>query len=323
MQLTIPNPQTPKWVFLIFFIFFFNTTFSNPQTFEAGVFCGSLKQEASPNFIPNFITAMDEVSRRFNEYNWGANAVVLSNPEVFTYAQCYGFLSHKDCLACFSEIRTKLPKCLPSNSGRIYLDGCFLRYDNYNFFAEALNEKHDTVKCGSLTEVNKDKSIGKEFGKIVYKALENVTEIAVANKGFALTVERGGLEAIYAMAQCWMTVDTKSCKKCLLDAWLKLRKCSPATDGRVMNAGCYLRYSTEKFFDDGLLREDKSGKNVTLTKQFFFFLKLDCVLDGCSLRLFNRFIRAFFLLRRGGSGLRNLFLSLAVLPQLFEFECWV
>ena len=56
---------------------------------------------------------------------------------------------------------------------------------------------------------------------------------------------------------------------------------------------------------------------------FFFFFKLDCVLDGCSLRLFNRFTSAFFLLRRGGSGLRNLFLSLAVLPQLFEFECWV
>ncbi|XP_023908140.2 cysteine-rich receptor-like protein kinase 42 [Quercus suber] len=249
-----------QMVFLIFFIFlfFFDVSLSDPQASLVGEFCGSIKLDSSPNFIPNFISSMEEVSRKINDEHWGTNAVLSTKPEIFTYAQCYGFLSHKDCLSCYSQTRTRLPKCLPSNSARIYLDGCFFRYDTYNFFKESLNEKHDYVKCSLPTNVSKDGYIGKEFQEEVFKVIENVTELAVLNKGFALSGERGGLEAVYAMAQCWMTVDTKSCKECLSDARNKLRKCAPATDGRVMNSGCYLRYSTEKFFADRSGEEDEA-----------------------------------------------------------------
>ncbi|KAK7846543.1 cysteine-rich receptor-like protein kinase 1 [Quercus suber] len=252
-----------QMVFLIFFIFlfFFDVSLSDPQASLVGEFCGSIKLDSSPNFIPNFISSMEEVSRKINDEHWGTNAVLSTKPEIFTYAQCYGFLSHKDCLSCYSQTRTRLPKCLPSNSARIYLDGCFFRYDTYNFFKESLNEKHDYVKCSLPTNVSKDGYIGKEFQEEVFKVIENVTELAVLNKGFALSGERGGLEAVYAMAQCWMTVDTKSCKECLSDARNKLRKCAPATDGRVMNSGCYLRYSTEKFFADRSGEEDEAAQN--------------------------------------------------------------
>ena len=147
---------------------------------------------------------MEEVSRKINDEHWEANAVLSTKLEIFTYAQCYGFLSHKDCLSCYSETRTRLPKCLPSNSACIYLDGCFFRYDTYNFFKESLNEKHDSVKCSLSTNVSKDVYMGKEFQEKVFKVIENVTDLAVLNKGFALSGERG-LEAVYAMAQCWMT----------------------------------------------------------------------------------------------------------------------
>lgn len=276
------NQTEHQMVFLILFIFlfFFDVSLSDPQASLVGEFCGSIKLESSPNFIPNFISSMEEVSRKINDEHWGANAVLSTKPEIFTYAQCYGFLSHKDCLSCYSETRTRLPKCLPSNSARIYLDGCFFRYDSYNFFKESLNEKHDYVKCSLPTNVSKDVYIGKEFQEKVFKVIENVTDLAVLNKGFALSGERGGLEAVYAMAQCWMTVDTKSCKECLLDARNKLRKCAPATDGRVMNSGCYLRYSTEKFFADSTGEEDEAGKNKlrTLTKQMCFLFYFNWIL---------------------------------------------
>uniref|UniRef100_A0A2N9J1G5 Protein kinase domain-containing protein n=1 Tax=Fagus sylvatica TaxID=28930 RepID=A0A2N9J1G5_FAGSY len=204
---------------------------------------------------------MEEVSKRVKEFHWGSNSIVLSKPHVFTYAQCYGFLSHEDCLACYNETRTKLPKCLPNNSARIYLDGCFLRYDTYSFFTEALNEKHDTVKCGLPTDVSKDKYIEVEFGKRIDQVVRNVIDTAVANEGYALKGGRGGVEAVYAMAQCWKTMDSKRCKECLFDAGSKMRQCAPATDGRAMNAGCYLRYSTEKFFSNGPVGESKFVPN--------------------------------------------------------------
>ena len=85
----------------------------------------------------------------------------------------------------------------------IYLDGCFFRYHTYNFFKESLNEKHVYVKCSLPTKVSKDVHMGKEFQEKVF--IENVTDFAMLNKGFALSRERKGLEAIHAMAQCWMT----------------------------------------------------------------------------------------------------------------------
>ena len=61
------------------------------------------------------------------------------------------------------------------------------------------------MKCSLPINVSKDVYIGKEFQEKVFKVIENVTNLAVLNKGFALLRERGGLEVVYAMAQCWMT----------------------------------------------------------------------------------------------------------------------
>lgn len=199
--------------------------------------------------------------------------MVSPKPEFFTLAQCYDFLSHTDCLACYFESRKKLLKCSPEQSARIYLDGCFFRYDNYSFFSEAVDEERDTVKCASPKGVWKEKYIGKEFAKVVDQVIMNVTEMAVRNEGFAVAGLRGG-DAVYAMAQCWMTVDAKSCKTCLLNAGTKIRKCAPAREGRVMNAGCYLRYSNEKFFSNGGVSESESRKNKQLSNCTCFELHL-------------------------------------------------
>ncbi|WP_284123590.1 hypothetical protein, partial [Klebsiella pneumoniae] len=54
-----------------------------------------------------------------------------------------------DLLLCYAASRTRLPRCLPGKSGRIYLDGCFLRYDIYDFFNETTDSKEDKVNCSS------------------------------------------------------------------------------------------------------------------------------------------------------------------------------
>ena len=63
------------------------------------------------------------------------------------------------------EGRTKLPRCFPTDSGRIYLDGCYLRYNNHEFFEEPLNRFLDTVKCGHAGAVTSDQYVRREFAK--------------------------------------------------------------------------------------------------------------------------------------------------------------
>ncbi|KAL6211975.1 hypothetical protein ACLB2K_017198 [Fragaria x ananassa] len=55
----------------------------------------------------------------------------------------------------------------------------------------------------------------------------NVTEKAVGNEGFAVVEQRGGVESVYGLAQCWRTIGEKGCRDCLEVAGKNLRGCLP------------------------------------------------------------------------------------------------
>lgn len=256
----MPIPQNPKWVFLIFlfFLFFFSPFLSDPQPV---LLCGSSNRGTIPDFLPNFIVVMDNLTEEVDESGWSAVSILSPAPQIYIFAQCFSFLSHNDCIACQTEGRTELPRCFPADSGRIYLDGCYLRYDTHEFFEEPLNRNLDTVKCGRAGAVTSDQYVGREFAKRVYKAVQDVTTTAAMNNGFALAGEKGGVEAVYAVAQCWKKLTPDSCRKCLTNAALKVSMCAPASEGTAMNVGCYLRYSTENFSRNVTELPKKSGKN--------------------------------------------------------------
>ncbi|KAL6133011.1 hypothetical protein ACLB2K_065248 [Fragaria x ananassa] len=154
-------------------------------------------------------------------------------PTIFAFAQCHSDLSQNDCSTCFAISRTKLPKCLPSTSAGIYLDGCFLAYDGHDFSGEALHEDHKHVTCGTRY---RSIYIKEGFNSKVMDVIGNVTEKAVGNEGFAVVEQRGGVESVYGLAQCWRTIGEKGCRDCLEVAGKNLRGCLPVKGhaGRVL-----------------------------------------------------------------------------------------
>ncbi|KAJ7956218.1 Cysteine-rich receptor-like protein kinase [Quillaja saponaria] len=263
MQFSNTFPQNIIWVFFI-------STLGLPLAFslsdarisEAGLICGSSKHPESGKFIKKFIALMDIISKKVDDQGWGAEAMLGTPPLMFALGQCHGDLDPKDCSICFTEARTLLPKCLHAASGRIYLDGCFLRYDDHDFFNESLDKKYDTLKCNSPTEDLSDNYLKAEFSNKLDSLIFNLTQKAVSNK-FAVAGEKEGVEPVFALAQCWETVDKKGCEKCLAEAGQKVNTCVPGEEGRALNAGCYLRYSTHKFFDDdaGTKLQDHENKS--------------------------------------------------------------
>ncbi|PQP99516.1 cysteine-rich receptor-like protein kinase 1 isoform X2 [Prunus yedoensis var. nudiflora] len=248
MRLPILTPQSSICIFLIIYAFLFSSSTSEPRISEAGRFCGHAKHNSSSNFIPNFITVMDFISNDVNAKRWGEYTIASPAPEVYAFAQCYDDLSPIDCAACFAVSRTKLPLCLPSTSARIYLDGCFLGYDDHEFSHQSLDEEHKNVKCSS-SRIDVSKSKTEEFARKVEDVIGNVTEKAVSHGGFGVFEQRGGVKNMYALAQCWKTINESGCRECLEEAGASLlRECVPVVEGRAMFAGCYLRYSTERFY---------------------------------------------------------------------------
>ncbi|KAL7241054.1 hypothetical protein ACSBR2_006639 [Camellia fascicularis] len=139
-------------------------------------------------------------------------------------------------------------RCLPFQrlirGGRLFYDGCYLRYDDYMFFNESLSGLDRTV-CGSSGFVGGNETL---FRENVGDLVRNLSLEGVNNGRFAVgSVSRGNL-TVYGLAQCWEFVNGSDCVKCLGDAEVKIGSCLAEQEGRVLNSGCYMRYSTQKFY---------------------------------------------------------------------------
>ncbi|CAA2976231.1 cysteine-rich receptor kinase 42, partial [Olea europaea subsp. europaea] len=131
-------------------------------------------------------------------------------------------LSHDDCLQCYTASRTRLARCLPAVRGCIFLDGCFLRYDNYSFFGEVVDPNWDRQNCNS-----------------------SIVASAVLNDGYV-----AGLRGVYGLANCWRTLSRNSCRQRLTASRREVIRCLPSQEGKALITGCYLRYSTQKFYSN-------------------------------------------------------------------------
>ncbi|KAL4581592.1 hypothetical protein LXL04_006115 [Taraxacum kok-saghyz] len=246
------NGKRMVFSLLFFLALSFPTADSDARvTFASGTLCGT-GRATTANFIPKFVQSMEGLSSNLNNSN---NHFAVTNntdpgtPPFFALIQCHEDLSRTDCLVCYAVSRTALPICLPTTSGRVFLDGCFLRYDNYSFFQEDVDPATDTKNCSStLTNTNWNDFRGgfPEFNRSVVDLVENLTQSAVNNSGFGVME----LNGVYGLAQCWKSLTTEQCRICMNKAKSEAVSCLPSREGRSMNAGCFFRYSTEKFYDN-------------------------------------------------------------------------
>lgn len=222
---------------------------SDARITEAGLTCGSSRDPDARNMIQIFQALMDHMSYKINERGWGAVYSVSTSLAMYALAECHRDLDSKQCAACFAQARESLPKCLPALSGRVFLDGCFLRYDHYRFFVESRDETSDICDCEATSKfLQNEPGLRPGFAREVASVVRNVTESASRHR-FAVGGQRGGVDEVFALAQCWRTVDEQNCRNCLKQASDKILECVPGAGGRCMYTGCFLRYSTSKFYN--------------------------------------------------------------------------
>ncbi|KAE8674031.1 Cysteine-rich RLK 42 [Hibiscus syriacus] len=56
--------------------------------------------------------------------------------KLYVLSQCMDDFSSVECAHCFTRITNILQACFPSTGGRVYLDGCFIRANNYSFYRD-------------------------------------------------------------------------------------------------------------------------------------------------------------------------------------------
>lgn len=241
----------------------------NGAVHEAGLTCGSYQypgDNGGNKLMQNWMIAMDGVSFQVKEHGWGAQTLVGNWHPMYALGQCHRDLNPTQCYDCFTQARQLLSRCVPKVAGRIYLDGCFLRYDNYTFFDESVDSNRDTNMCGTTEK-------GETTLKRVASLISNVSKSAGEHR-FAVEGEGG----VYALAQCWETVDKWSCQRCLREAGKKVQGCVPAPEGRSLFTGCFMRYSTRKFYKDVVAQNDAQTTPPPPrgSTTFFYLMQLLC-----------------------------------------------
>ncbi|CAD6231222.1 unnamed protein product [Miscanthus lutarioriparius] len=246
-----PQPRLGLGLALAVLLALSSAASADPRTSVAGQTCAPGTAVSGSTLADNFVPAMDELNTNVSERGFGTSAVGSGPNTVFGLGQCLRDLSPVDCKLCFAEVRSLLPKCYPRVGGRLYLDGCFGRYGNYSFFGEALDAASDARVCGTAAEGNYTGADPRAFGDAVRAALANVTAAAEApgSHGFGAGSAAVGAATAFAIAQCWETLNGTACAQCLRAASDAVAPCAPATEGRALFAGCYLRYSTRQFWN--------------------------------------------------------------------------
>nr|ABA93633.2 Protein kinase domain containing protein, expressed [Oryza sativa Japonica Group] len=159
----------------------------------------------------------------------------------FAMAQCRPYVAGAgSCAACFDAAASRLrARCGAANGGRAILDGCVVRYESAAFFDGPATLPGNTQVCNGTAVAD---------GSFAGAARGLVGDLAAAAPrapGLAAAAARGG---VYAAAQCVETVGEGGCAQCLPVPARNIDGCPPDSDGRAVDAGCFMRYSDKPFF---------------------------------------------------------------------------
>ncbi|KAG9442335.1 hypothetical protein H6P81_018189 [Aristolochia fimbriata] len=255
--------RDPDFVFLVSFsvsiVFFFSGgVSSDPQTNLLNNACSQYNVSDPSDFFSNLNATFSDIRRAVasSSARFATGDRPRAADPVYVLFQCRDYLSAADCLACFSAAAALIRNCSAANGARVIYDGCFLRYESSGFYDQA-TLLGNAGRCGNDSAPT--------FAAAAATAL--LGDLVAATPGiegyFAAAVRDG----VYAVAQCARTVTRIGCGDCLKVAYGNIRRCLPETEGRTIDAGCFLRYSDAPFFGanqtidlDPFLRKGGSNK---------------------------------------------------------------
>ncbi|KAH9327233.1 hypothetical protein KI387_007411 [Taxus chinensis] len=183
-------------------------------------------------------------SSGFNTSNRGQ-----SSNKVYGLLQCIGNISAEKCSACSQEANKTLHKeCANNVGGRVWMDYCFLRYDNTNFISTLDSDPQVLVNQKDVTENTET------FKSTTSSLLSNLSDQAYnvpANKlGAAGTASYSTSKLVYGLVQCWRDLSVNNCRSCLTTAKKAVEDCCSVKQGaNALSGSCALRYEIYAFFN--------------------------------------------------------------------------
>ncbi|KAI3733486.1 hypothetical protein L6452_12929 [Arctium lappa] len=223
--------------------------------------CNNQTEINQTEFSLNFIQTTEKIGTQIQNSRFGTANSGTGPDGNYGLVQCYGDLSTNDCILCYDSAHYFLPRCFPNNGARVYLDGCFMRFQNYSFFEEYAGP-NDTAICGNTTRKSS------VFQDSARQAVQNAVRDASINSQYFAREEvkpTGTVnESAYVLAECWRSLNASSCRTCLESASASILGCLPWSEGRALNTGCFMRYSDINFLNPEPTRSRNRGRMIAI-----------------------------------------------------------
>ncbi|XP_062095470.1 cold-responsive protein kinase 1-like [Humulus lupulus] len=226
---------------------------ADPQTKLLNQGCSQYNATDFTDFFTNLNATFSDLRAqlRGGDKRFATAQQARGSDPVYAMAQCRDYLSAADCAACFAAAEKQIRNCSAANGARVIYDGCFLRYETNGFFDQTTLPGNVGI-CGKKTIPHSPAA----FTSTVDDVLTTLQAATPKINGFFAAEKKevvgagGGNLTVYGMAQCAQTVSSSGCLDCLKVAYANLQICLPDSEGRAVDAGCFLRYSNASFFAD-------------------------------------------------------------------------
>ncbi|KAL6285094.1 hypothetical protein ACE6H2_009484 [Prunus campanulata] len=225
---------------------------ASPQINLLNKGCSQYNATNLPEFYTNLNATFSDLKTQLNKNSthFATAQQARGSDPVYAMVQCRNYLSAADCAACFAAAVSQIRNCSAANGARVIYDGCFLRYESAGFFDQTTLPGNVGL-CGNTT-ASQATAFSAAAGKLLVDlqlATPKINGFFAATKNEVVSSGSGN-ETVYGVAQCAETISKTGCQDCLNVAYANLQSCLPDTDGRAVDAGCFLRYSSTSFFPD-------------------------------------------------------------------------
>lgn len=225
---------------------FFSPSDASPQSVLLNKGCSQYNVTNAAAFFQNLDSSFNDLRAQLNSKMFATTEKAQGSDPVYALAQCRDYLSTSDCISCFTKAELQIRNCSSANGARVIYDGCFIRYESNNFFDQT-TLPGNVALCGNQTAIQKG-----AFTQLADGVLSDLASATPKIPGYFAAVKSEGSQntVIYAVAQCVETASVSGCADCLGVAYTNIQSCPPVADGRAVDAGCFMRYSSSPFFLD-------------------------------------------------------------------------
>ncbi|XP_040934437.1 cysteine-rich receptor-like protein kinase 2 [Gossypium hirsutum] len=98
--------------------------------------CETTTVQNKDDYLKNYESILQKMEPEMYRNKFAFNEAGKPPDKIYVLSQCMNDLSSVECAQCFARISNILPACFPTTGGRVYLDGCFIRANNYSFYRE-------------------------------------------------------------------------------------------------------------------------------------------------------------------------------------------